>query len=238
MREYKKTITFKIIRKVMNADGEIAIYEYEYEKPNPKYKSEEQQIQELNNKVQAAKEYYFLNNPKLNDSNFRYCKEAKLFADIDGNIYSLNIKKGILNKNPTNHGYITNNGFAAHQIVLLAFDKYEEGKEVDHINNDRTDNRLCNLRMLTHAENMRKQIEDNGGIHHNKGVCGKDHVRSKPVLQCDLTGKLIKEWESQNLAALNLGIDQSQISACANMNKTRTSKFITAHGYIWKNKES
>lgn len=145
----------------------------------------------MNTKVKAAKEYYFLINPNLNDDNFKYCKEAKLFADIDGNIYSLNVKKGILTKNPTNHGYITNNGFAAHQIVLLAFGKYEEGKEVDHINNNREDNRLCNLRMLTHAENMLKQIEDNGGIHHNKGVCGKDHVRSKPVLQCDLNGTII-----------------------------------------------
>lgn len=237
MREYKKTIIRKIKRQVVNTEGETIVYEYIYENPNPHYKSEEQQIQELNNKIKTAKEYYFSKNPKLNDDNFKYCKEAKLFADIDGNIYSLNISKGILTKNPTNHGYITNNGFAAHQIVLLAFGKYEEGKEVDHINNNREDNRLCNLRMLTHAENMRKQIEDNGGIHHNEGICGKDHVRSKPVLQLNKDGSLVKEWESQNLAAVNLGIAQAQICSCAKANATRTTKFKSAHGYIWKNKD-
>lgn len=231
MRNLKKELTTKIQIKRINKKGEEVVYNYERKVPNPRYKSIEQRIAE-------AKEYYFSKYPnELNEDTFKYCKEAKLFADIDGNIYSLNINKGILNKNPTNHGYVTNNGFPAHRIVLLAFGKYEEGKEVDHINNNREDNRLCNLRMLTHAENMRKQIEDNGGVHHNTGICGKDHVRSKPVLQLNKDGSFVKEWESQNLAAINLGISQAQISNCVNANKTRTTKFKSAHGYIWKNKD-
>ncbi len=33
---------------------------------------------------------------------------------------------------------------------------WDKGLEVDHINNDTKDNRLCNIRVITHAENVRK----------------------------------------------------------------------------------
>lgn len=41
MRTYKKTITCKVKRQVVNVDGEMVTYEYVYEKPNPYYKNEE-----------------------------------------------------------------------------------------------------------------------------------------------------------------------------------------------------
>jgi len=66
-----------------------------------------------------------------------------------------------------NHGYkwvrlYTNDACIAipvHRLVLAAFTndyrKYPEW-EVDHVNNDRADNRLENLRYVTHKENMNK----------------------------------------------------------------------------------
>ena len=44
-----------------------------------------------------------------------------------------------------------------HRLVTAAFlGLCPEGKEIDHINSIRTDNRLENLQYLTHSENMRK----------------------------------------------------------------------------------
>lgn len=63
-------------------------------------------------------------------------------------------------------GYKTSTGYVqfgigktkylAHRLAWY----YIHGKmpvEVDHINGDRTDNRLCNLREVSHAENMQNQ---------------------------------------------------------------------------------
>lgn len=233
MRELKKELTTKIQIKRINKKGEEVVYNYVKVVPNPRYKSIEQRLLE-------AKEYYLSKYPKLNEDTFKYCSDHHVFVDIKGNAYSENIKKGKLKLHHTHDDY-KNVGTPATTIgivMMKAFGKYIPGMDVDHIvslKNGGT-NELSNLQMLTHEENMAKMIKELGHAP-NEGICGKDHVKSKPVLQCDLNGKIIKEWESQNLAAINLGIEQSQICSCVNMNKSRTTKFRTAKGYVWKNKD-
>lgn len=234
MREFKKELTTKFQIKRINKKGEEVVYNYERKVPNPRYKSNEQRIAE-------AKEYYFNKYPdELNEDTFKYCEDHHVFVDIKGNAYSENIKKGKLKLKPTNHDY-TNVGSPSTSIgivMMKAFGKYIPGMDVDHIVSLRKGgtNELSNLQMLTHEENMAKMIKELGHAP-NEGMCGKDHVRSKPVLQLNKDGSLVKEWESQNLAATTLGIEQCQICSCVNMNKKRTSKFRTAKGYIWKNKD-
>lgn len=47
------------------------------------------------------------------------------------------------------------------RAVAMAFcDRPEGATDVDHINNDKTDNRAVNLQWLTHRENIRKMRED------------------------------------------------------------------------------
>jgi hypothetical protein len=55
-----------------------------------------------------------------------------------------------------------------------------------------------------------------------------DRKRNKIVMQYDLEGNIIKEYESQNLASRETKIQQGDISACCN------GKQKTAGGYVWK----
>lgn len=50
--------------------------------------------------------------------------------------------------------------FSVHQLVAMAFlDHIPNGNKlvVDHVNGIHTDNRLCNLQILSHSENLKKR---------------------------------------------------------------------------------
>lgn len=55
--------------------------------------------------------------------------------------------------------------------------------------------------------------------------------RNKEVLQYDMEGNFIKEWNSIRQAGKELGISFTQIGACAR------GELKKAHNYIWKYKE-
>lgn len=86
-------------------------------------------------------------------------------------------------------GYITVNvhgrDYSAHRIVMLmCYGFYGEGLEVDHINHVRNDNRLVNLRFVTHGGNMRNKSVSSKNT---SGVTGVDFSKAKKKYRARIT---------------------------------------------------
>ena len=102
-----------------------------------------------------------------------------------------------------------------HRLVCEAFHENPDNKpQVNHINEDKTDNRACNLEWCTCKQNV------------NHG--SRNERVSKPVGQYSLDGKLIKLWPSTMEVQRQTGFSQGNISQVAN------GKYKQAYGCIWK----
>ena len=102
-----------------------------------------------------------------------------------------------------------------HRLVCEAFHENPDNKpQVNHINEDKADNRACNLEWCTCKQNV------------NHG--SRNERVSKPVGQYSLDGKLIKLWPSTMEVQRQTGFSQGNISQVAN------GKYKQAYGCIWK----
>ena len=112
--------------------------------------------------------------------------------------------------------------YYVHRLVWIAFNgQIPEGYEVNHINEITTDNRLSNLNLMTHKENI------NWGTAIERSAKSK----SKSILQFGLNDNLIKEFPSAMQVERETGFNQGHICDCCN------GKRKTAHGFIWRYKE-
>lgn len=99
-----------------------------------------------------------------------------------------------------------------HRLVANAF-LGKNNLQINHKNENKKDNRLINLEYCTAKYNKR-------------------YSEAKSVLQFDLNGNIIKEWNCIRDVEECLNINHSNISSCC-----KGKHYKTVGGYIWKYKE-
>lgn len=130
-----------------------------------------------------------------------------------------NSKTNRLLKGTVRNGYLRvnllNKLYSVHCLVFEAFYGYRP-KYIDHIDGNRSNNILSNLREITQSENM-------------KNAMSKGHTCQVPILQFDKEGNFIKEYPSIQAAANEMKVARESILSSIFRNGT-------CKGFRWKKK--
>jgi len=125
-----------------------------------------------------------------------------------------------------------------HRLVAIAFIPNNSNKpEVNHIDSNRKNNKLNNLEWVTKSENIRHgyyfgNITKIGKLNYMKGRIGKKHHSSKPIIQMDMNGNHLCEFESISSVKR-----KHKSFSIGNISSTCKGKFSHAYGYKWKFKD-
>lgn len=117
-----------------------------------------------------------------------------------------------------------------HRLVAEAFILNIENKpQVNHIDGDKTNNKVENLEWITAKDNILHSYGklNRKGISINKKKMG-EHPQARKVNQYDLEGNFIKCWSCIKEATQALKIPEGMICGCCR------GKYKTVKGYIWE----
>lgn len=149
-----------------------------------------------------------------------------------------NIKRDgiIITPKINNWGYYTTSFCAIHKKVAEVFlpktseDIRLKRNEVDHIDGNKLNNDVSNLRWCTHEENINFELARKHQYESAKKNGFKGRPPKKPVLQFDINGNFIAEYSGVIEAGEICGIWKGGISAVLK------GKQKTAGGFVWKYK--
>jgi len=184
----------------------------------------------LSNKAYRFKWKYLdnsLENEEWREINFKkiFCEEIlidkKYYVSNLGrfkNSYGQIMNNYKVNENGYIRVYIYKKTFSLHRLVALTFlENYENKEQVNHKDGNKLNNCVENLEFVTNKENQ---------IHKFQNGLGNNHTRK--IGQYDLTGNLIKEFNSIISASKELKTSTSNIKGVL------YQKRKTASGFIWK----
>ena len=183
------------------------------------------------------KDIFYYNEPKKEWVDYRGLYQVsnlgrvRSLDRIGSNGRGIMVYKGkILSTKPSTHGYYQNElsknrkvkFYNTHRLVYFTFNPDADTKlQVNHIDEDKSNNRLDNLNLMTAKENC------NYGTRNIRFAL----AQSKTVLQFDKNGNFIKEWISTQEIGRILKLHQSNIWKCCHGERK------TCGGFIWKYKE-
>lgn len=109
-------------------------------------------------------------------------------------------------------------------------------KQVNHINENKKDNRADNLEWCTAEYNMNygtamQRAKETYASRYDRSAIAKNNAIKKKVIQYTLDGKYIKEWDSLTDIQNELGFCRRNISKCCE------GKYKQANNFIWKFKK-
>ena len=169
----------------------------------------------------------------------------------DGKIFSKHFNRYMLGyKNKSRGGYLSlclmckdkkPRLFYFHRVIWFYFNgEIPQGYEINHIDEDKTNNSLSNLELLTRVENVRYgtrtlRASITNSIVQKGRKLTKEHIlkmalaKSKPILQYNLeTKEPIKEWQSSRQVERELGFSSSTVG------KAVRGIYSQAYGYGWQ----
>ena len=157
--------------------------------------------------IKGYEDLYEVSNFGRVKSLFRYKKVLKPIKDTNGYLKVNLYKNG-------SHKFVN-----IHKLVANAFiDNPNNFKYINHKDEDKTNNRVDNLEWCSFYYNLLYGTR-------LERIAKKNN---KPILQFDLNGNFIKEYESITQASKELNIKLDYISSCC-LGRRKTSK-----GYIFK----
>ena len=121
--------------------------------------------------------------------------------------------------------------YFVHRLVAMVFIPKEEGKEyINHINSNKTDNRVDNLEWCTVQENNAHAYINNPNMAKKKSVVGKN-IDTGEIIEFDSLYQAAKYVIGKDCKEKQISHTSGNIKLCCE-GKLKTSK-----GYKWKYKQ-
>ena len=149
-------------------------------------------------------------------------------SDENGNVINI-IKKVPRKGTKNNSGYMLygvrkhaqtgKKTYHVHRFVWECFNgNIPKGKVIDHINNDKEDNRLCNLQLVTHQQNCKKSAKDR-----DYTFAAKNHENKKCVKAINKNTNEVSYYNSMYAIQQHLGINAGIVKmVCEGINNCKS----------------